>query len=235
MFRILIGISFLFCLTGCLLGDTNCCDKICTNEIAKGIYLEKYRTFCAGVFGEVIECYVTDTISFRYKIGSYDEHKSFHVYFDEGKVIAYTLESNSKCDTIEKRIISKAQLWQYHHSDKTCIQTKPIFGANTLKCDSDYYPMSSYKTNDGNTITQVQYRCGNDYKNAVFYNDSLHFCVLIGLYIPGSRENNYKVKKMDAERYAFYNITDIQMYDTLNVETFLVTDLKDKNLISVCK
>jgi len=231
----LILILFSFCLTGCLSIDTNCCDKIFSEEIAKGIYLEKYRTFCAGVFGEVIECYVTDSTTFRYKIGSYDEHESFHVYLVKDKIIAYNLQSKTIYDTVERKFISKSQLWQYHHSDKNCLSTLPIFGTNTINCDSDYYPASSYRTNDGYIITQVQYRCGNEYTNAVYFTDSINFSVLIGIYNPGSRENNYSVNKINNESYAFYNITDIQKYDTLKVGTFLLTDLKKEKLIDVCK
>lgn len=66
--------SILF--SGCLTGDTKCCDNVGTKEISKGLYLERYRTFCAGVFGELTECYLTDSATFRQKIGSYDEHES---------------------------------------------------------------------------------------------------------------------------------------------------------------
>jgi len=136
--KILILLFLISCSTGCFLIDTKCCEFIRSGELTKGIYLEEYRTFCAGVMGEVIECYVTDSITFRYKIGFYDEHEKFHVYFNDGKVFAYKLEAKTIEKIVEQKTFTESQLLKFHDTDKNILETKPIFGANSIKCDSDY-------------------------------------------------------------------------------------------------
>ena len=233
--KLIIFIVVVFSFSGCLVGDTKCCDHVSTASISKELYLERYRTFCAGVFGELTECYLTDSTTFRQKIGSYDEHESFFAKLNGDKIEAYNFQSSLIADTIEKRTITKADLWKCHHNDTTCLRTIPIFGKNTIKCDNEFYPASSYKNDDGYFIAQVQYKCGNDYSNAVFYTDSLNFSLFIGVYIPGSFENNYSVKRNNNGSYDFYNVTDIRKVDTVKVETYLLTDLKKGKLIKVCK
>ena len=234
-FKLIIFIIVVLSFSSCLVGDTKCCDHVGTSSISNGLYLERYRTFCAGVFGELTECYLTDSTSFRQKIGSYDEHESFVTKLNGDKIEAYNFQSSIIADTIQKRTITKADLLKSHHNDTNCLKTTPIFGKNTIKCDNDFYPASSYKNDDGYFMAQVQYKCGNDYSNAVFYTDSLKFCVFIGVYIPGSFENNYNVKRNKNDSYDFYNVSDIRKVDTVKVETYLLTDLKKGKLIKVCK
>lgn len=229
---LLLPLSFVF--SGCLIMDTKCCEHIATYSISKGLYVERYRTFCAGVFGELIECYITDSATFRQKIGSYDEHETFHAHLNGEKIQAYNFQSSLIFDTISIKTISKEKLWECHHNDTNCLATSPVFGKNTIKCDNDFHPASSYKTEDGYFMAQVQYKCGSDYSNAVFYTDSSNFCIFIGVYIPGSFENNYRVKR-NKDSFDFYNITDIRKVDTVKVQTYLLSDLKKGRLITVCK
>jgi len=228
---LLIVISFPSCLTM----DTKCCDFIDSYSIPNSLYVEKYRTFCAGVFGETIDCYLTDSTSFRQLIGSYDEHQSLKVKQDGNKMEVYNLESSSIPDTLEKRTISKAELFAKHFSDSSCLTAIPIFGKNTITCDSDYYPASSYKTDDGYYMTEVQYKCGNDYLNAAYYTDSLKFRVFIGVYSPGSFSNNYSVKLNSNNNFDFFNIEYKNKVDTIKHETYLLTKLKKRGMVKVCR
>jgi len=232
--RLFLLILIVLPLSSCLVGDTKCCDYVSTNAIAKGLYIERYRTFCAGVFGELTECYITDSINFRYKIGSYDEHEFFQAILNGDSIKAYNLQSASISDTIEEKTITKDNLLKYHHTDTNCLSTSPLFGKNTIKCDTDFYPASAYKTADQNYMAEVQYKCGNDYSNAVFYTDSLHFCIFLGVYVPGSLENNYSVHR-DNDKFVFYNITDRRRLDTVKTQTYLLNNLKKEKLITVCK
>ncbi len=233
-FIVILFIVSSLLLSGCLSSDTKCCDNIGTNEIAKGLYLERYRTFCAGVFGELTECYLTDSITFRQKIGSYDEHEKFDAKLKGETVEVYNFKSSLLSDTIEQKTIIKSQLFQFHHTDKNCKKTMPLFGTNSIKCDADYYPAGSYKTDDGNYISEVQFKCGNDYSNAVFYTDSINFCVFIGIYKPGSFANNYSVKLKNNSDFIFYNITEIPKTDTVKFATFSLNELRKGKLIEVC-
>ena len=216
------------------MGDTKCCDHVSTDTISKGIYIERYRTFCAGVFGELTECYISDSATFRCKIGSYDEHEYFRVRLNGDKIEAYNLQSGSISDTIEKKTITRDDLLKYQHTDKNHLSVSPMFGQNTIKCDNDSSPASSFKTDDGNYMTQVQFNCGNDYSNAVFYTDSSHFCVFIGVYVPGSLENNFSVRRSN-DNFYFYNITERRKVDTVKIQTYLLADLKKEKLINICK
>ena len=220
----------------CLIGDTKCCDHVSTYSISNKLYVEQYRTFCAGVFGELTYCYITDSSSFRQKIGFYDEHESFRVNLNGDKIETYNLQSYLISDTVERKTITKTDLWKYHHNDTTCINTSPVFGKNTLECSNDFFPVSSYKDGDGYYIAQIQYKCNTNHSNAVFYTDSLNFCIFVGIYIPGSFENNYHVKwNRNEDQYDFYNITQKFKSDTVKTKTFLLADVRKGKLIKVCK
>jgi hypothetical protein len=234
--RVIILILFITSIlfSGCLTGNTKCCDNVGTKEIAKALYLERYRTYCAGVFGELTECFLTDSTTFRQKIGSYDEHERFCVTLNGETVDAYNFESSLLSDTVESKSITKDELFQFHHTDKNCLTTTPLLGINSITCDSDFYPASVYKTDDGNYVTETQFKCGNNYLNAVFYTDSLQFSVFVGVYQPGSFENNYSVKRKDKDSFIFYNITNRQKTDTVKFVTFTLTELKKGKLIEVC-
>ena len=212
--------------------STKCCDELGSVKIADGLYLEKYRTFCAGVFGEVKRCYVTDSLTFRQKIGSYDEHETFQVNLNGEIVEAYTFETSFFNDTIDKKTITKEQLFQFHHTERNCITTTPIFGENSLKCDNNQHYWTS-KMDNGYYMPAFQFQCdNNDYSNAVFYTDSLNFSVFIGIYVPGG--NPYRVEQRDEKNIIFYNIAYRTKIDTVNFETFPLSELKKGKLIEVC-
>lgn len=232
--RLIFLIPFLFLLSSCLTGDTKCCEHVSTDFISKGYYLERYKTFCAGVFGEMTKCYLTDSANFRKEIGSYDEHESFFAKLNGDKIEAYNIRSSLAADTVAKETISKTELWNYHHTAKDCFSIKPVFGNNTIRCDNDFYPAFSYKTSKGYYMTQIQFKCNSDYSNAVFYTDSTNFCVFIGIYVPGSFENIYSVQQAKGN-FEFYNVTEKQIVDTLKVQTYLLSDLKKGQLINACK
>lgn len=231
--RILFLLALYLFFSGCLTMDTKCCDHVGTYAISKGLYVERYRTFCAGVFGELTECFITDSATFRQKIGSYDEHESFQAKLNGDKIEAYNFRSSLISDTIDKKTIFKEDLWKFHHSVTNCLATAPLFGTNTIKCDN-HFPASSYKTGDGYYISKAQFQCGNDYSDAVFYTDSSRFCIFIGIYTPGSFENNYSVR-WNNDSFDFYNVTDKTKVDTVKVQMYLLSDLKKGRLISVCK
>ena len=212
----------------------NTCEQLGSSEISKGLYLERYKTYDAGVWGELIECYITDSLSFRTKIGSFDEHESFYAIQKGDTIEAYNFESRLLNDTIESKTISQKELFKIHHTDKQCISTKPLFGINSLKCDTDYYSASSYKTEQGLYHTEIQFKCGSEYKNAIFYTDSLKFCIFVGLYEPGSFENNYSCDKIGVDSFEFYRINNINKVDTVKRQAFRLMDLKKHKLIKVC-
>lgn len=211
------------------------CEFIGSSPISNSLFIERYKTFDAGVWGENIDCYITDSTTFRQKIGSFDEHESFFAKQYGNNIEAYNVESSYTPDTVETKMISKAQLYSNHYSDSSCLNKIPLFGKNTIKCDSNYYDASGYKIEDGYYISQIQYKCGNDYLNAVYYTDSLKFRVFVGVYSPGSFSNNFSVKLGADSSFYFYNIEEKPKVDTVKHVTYLLSELKKRGLIKVCK
>ena len=233
-FYIMIKLIFIFSLAIFLSSCRNTCEQLGTNQFSKGLFLERYKTYDAGVWGELIECYITDSFTFRQKIGSYDEHEFFHAKLDGDKIVAYNIESSRYADTTERKSISKIDLLQKQQTDRHCLSTIPIFGTNSIKCDSIITPAGSYKTADGYYISQVQHHCGNDFLNAVYYTDSVKFSIFIGVYNPGSLTNNYSVKLDSTGTFNFYSIEYKNKADTIKTKTYLLADLKKGSLIKVC-
>jgi hypothetical protein len=229
----LLTALLLSILPGCLDTGEPCCQYLDTEIIAKGLYIERYRTYCAGVFGESITSYLTDSLHFRQVIGGNDEHGNFGMQLNGNELKTYTTESSFVRDTCEVKTISKADLLNYHHIDTACVGVSPIFGKNIIQCNNHSDPYS-YKTVDGNSITTVQYHCGNDYLNAVLYTDQLKFCVLAGIYNPGS-DTSYSINANTNDTYSFYRTESRTVIDTLNVQTFLISDLKKGRLMQPCE
>lgn len=232
--KLLLLMSVILFLTGCLIIDKKCCKYLSTQTISKKLYVERYQTFCAGVFGDLTECYITDSTSFRFKIGEYDEHERFRVEVNGNKVKAYNFDVNAIPDTIAKKVVSQTELLNYHHTVTNCLSTSPLFGKNTITCNNKLGEVSSYRTDEENYLTSIQYHCNDDFSNAVFYTDSLNFCVLLGISDPGSLENNYSVQKGE-QSFEFYNVTYRTKTQILKTQNYLLSDLKKKPLISVCK
>jgi hypothetical protein len=211
------------------------CEFMGSHPISKSLFLERYKTFDAGVFGERIDCYITDSVSFRKQIGFYDEHEFFFAILVGHNIEAYNVTSSLVSDTLESRLFSKAELFSNHYSDSSCLGAIPVFGKNIIKCDSDFYEASSYKNDDGYFTTQVQYKCGNNFLNAVYYTDSSRFRVFIGIYSPGSYSNNYSVKLGADKNFYFYDIEEKPKSDTVKHVTYVLSELKKGALINVCK
>ena len=231
----LIGALAALSFTSCLNIDTKCCEHVGTSTISKGLFVEKYKTFCAGVFGDLTECFITDSLTFRQKIGSYDEHERFFAVLDKDKIIAYNFQVLTYSDTTEKKSLSRNEIFKMHQVDENCLTNIPLFGKNLIKCDDNTNPMSSYKNEDGYYISDIQHHCDSSYLDAIYYIDTAKFSVFVGVNEPGSFENNYSVKLDNNSTFNFYNITFKQKIDTTKTETFLLTDLKEGKLVKVCK
>ena len=228
-------VSFIVSLICCSCMNNNVCRPYGSHAISKTLFLEKYKTFDAGVWGELIDCYLTDSLSFRAKVGSFDEHEFFFASLNGDFVDAYNVESSRIPDTVENKSFSKADIFKNKFSNLSSLGAKPLFGKNTIRCDDNFYDASSYKTDDGYYMSQVQYKCENEFLNAVYYTDSSKFRVFIGIYSPGSLSNNYSVKLGSDSNFYFYNIDENKVkVDTLKHVRYLLSDLHKNGLINVC-
>ncbi len=148
--------------------------------------------------------------------------------------MTYNYQEVSIPDTIEKKTLTKQELWKLHHTAINCLTTIPIFGKNSIVCDDDFYEASSGEMEKGYCISQVQYKCGNDYRNAVFYTDSLNFSVFVGVVIPGE-STYYSVNATTNSTFDFYHIESKRKIDTLRSKIFLMEDIQKSKLLQVCK
>jgi len=107
--------------TGCY-DDNSKKDYEKTELLGDGIYCETYRVFGGGVYGgDVYSEYLTDSISFRYFVGSYDDNNNL-TYTIKGSVIEIRHISYDKkdgaviVDKIEK--LSKEDVKHHPKSEK---------------------------------------------------------------------------------------------------------------------
>lgn len=222
-------------LTGCLF-DTDCCEHRSTGEITPGLYIERYLTFCGGVFGgELTTSYLTDSTVFRQPIGSDDEHEFLGCSIDGDILYTHLVESRDSEYIATRKFFTPSQLSAYHHTPATCIGTAPLFGSNPIACDSDFYDFSSYETFKGHHITSVQYKCGSDYLNAQFFTDSSKFCILLDIDDVGKSGNMYRVENKGDTLFEFQEVAFIHWVDTIETETFRISALKKKGFAKVCK
>ncbi|MEM6264097.1 MAG: hypothetical protein AAGI38_16400, partial [Bacteroidota bacterium] len=156
----------LISLSGCLSLETDCCDYVNSYVLSDGLYVEKFRTFCAGVFGEVITSYLTDSTNFRMRIGSADEHGRLIASQNGNTVTTYVVESKLLTDTLEIKTINELAMKSYRY-DSACTNAIPLFGTNLIKCNN-YHPFSSYECERGYYIATDQFKCKTDYLNAVY-------------------------------------------------------------------
>jgi hypothetical protein len=223
----------VFAFSGCLSPGQPCCELVGTSAIDHGLYVERYRTYCAGVFGEMTTCYLTDSVGFRQVIGRYDEHEHFRTTLRGDSIITFNCQTTLLEDTVERRSLSITQLRRCHQTDSALLQQSPLFGTNTIACNTDFYPASSYKAEEGYTISQVQFKCGNLYQNAVFCADS-SWSIFLGVDVPGEMTGNYKVRRTSDSIWEFYNVTFKHRVDTTQSAGFSLAELKKEGMGKTC-
>lgn len=224
----LVAISY----SGCLTMDTACCIPLSKDAIGNNLYVEKYLTFCGGVYGERIDHFLTDSTHFRSNIGWNDEHNVLSVSISNNIVYVYKIESFAVYDTLEHASLSKAALLMFKDTGSATKTSQPLFGINPLACNNGYYA-SSYKLEDNYFITSDQFKCGNTFINADYLTDSMHFRLLIGFYDVGSGpEYSVQVHKDSVD---FYKKQSRSKSDTLETNTFKLSELLHAGFSNACK
>jgi len=70
--------------------NSNCCELLHTTKLNRDVYVEMFRTYCGGVHaGETYSYYVTDSLSYRFKIGEHHDHNSFTFELKEDSIKTY--------------------------------------------------------------------------------------------------------------------------------------------------
>jgi len=77
-----------------------------TVSICNDLHIEVFRTFSSGAFGsDLVDDYLTDSVNFRLRIGSYDEYYG-SIYY-QCEMDSITIEKREKSDTISMHTIEK--------------------------------------------------------------------------------------------------------------------------------
>lgn len=218
---------------GCLPRNTDCCTHVNTRRLDDSLFLERYKTFCGGVFGEMNRSYLTDSSTFRAYLDSDDEHQKLSILYGHGVLTSLRLASNFITDTFESKSLSLDELIREKRFDSSEVLNDPIFGLNDLTCVT-FSPFTAYKITDSLFISKDQYHCGNAYINAVYLTESTHFRRLIGLSKPSSGPH-YSVEMKGNHQLMLY-VKDTRIsYDTLQVRKMRLDSLKAFGFEEVCE
>ena len=210
------------------------CDYLYTEKIDENLYAEYYQTFSAGVYGEVVSCFLTDSISFRCKVGSNDEHGRTYLSKKGEYIYINNCETKTIYDTVEKVSITETEFGEKSKEQKDCDFPKPIFGKNILKCKNGI-DTSSWKTDKEINFRKIQFKCDNQYLDALYFINKKNESIFVGIYIPGSLENNYDYDIDSNGRTIFYRVNYIRKLDTVKTEKKLLSELKNTGMNNVCK
>lgn len=213
--------------------SVTCCKYKGTQHLDSGLYIERYYTFCAGVFGEVITCYLTDSSSFRTKIGNYDEHGFLSIEKKSDYIMTYNIENRIETDTLKRIRLTKSELIQKSTKDKSTDTLKPVFGSSRKLC-GNYHHYNDYAINDKFYISVNQYHCNDEWLNAVYFTDSRSFKILIGLEVPGEQISYYctPINNYEFDFCETYTRTES---DTIKTRKFILNTLKNSKFERVCK
>ena len=221
----------LFSYSGCLVGDTDCCKYIRTDKIAHKLYIEKYQTFCGGVFGERIDHYITDSTSFRSNVGWNDEHNFLSISLHNDSAFVYKIESVSTTDTLSQKSLPINDLFRFRDMKSATTMSHPLFGINTLTCNDSYF-FSSSEVGNKYFLSSDQFKCGNTFINADYLTDTTNFHLLIGFYDVGS--GPFYSVKIDKDSVHFYQKKYGNRTDTIEEKKFKISDLRKEGLVKVC-
>ncbi len=227
--QILVGVFFL---QGCSFATSDCCNYEGTHTVSDSLYVGRYTAFCAGVFGERTDYYLTDSSRFRKKIGWSDEHSGLSVIKNGAVVDVYRIESNVIVDTISSKTIALSDILSSHHFDSSGVNATPVFGKNIKLCNS-WQNLYCYKNDDGFYIAEDQFHCGNDYVNALYFTDSVHFRILLGFQKPG--EARFDACKNSKGEIVFIEFNRRNEDDTIEHKVFKMCDLIVGGMEKTCK
>jgi hypothetical protein len=227
------SLIFILFFYSCINSST--CEFIGSSQISKSLFLERYKTFDAGVWGERIDCFITDSINFRKNVGFYDEHEFLFARLVNSNIEVYNVQSLPISDTLETKAFSKMDLYKSKYSNSSCLNAIPVFGINNITCDNNYHEASSYKKDNGHFMTEIQYKCGSKYLNALYYTDSSKFRVFVGVYDWSNLTNIYSVNLGKDSIFYFYNVKEKHKTDTVKHVTYALADLKKGPFIKGCK
>ncbi len=229
----LILILTVFTLNGCFSVDSECCDFIDSYSINDSLHVERYRTFCAGVFGETVTYCLTDSTNFRKSIGSKDEHGNVQIAEKNGVINFILTETKFIQDTLDlkRNILSNLNRSNtYIPGDTNCL---PLFSKEKLPC-THFSHLYSRELEHGFFLRTDQYQCNGEYINAVSLTDSIEINILIGFQKPGGSPS-YQINFVTNNEINVYQFDSHRAYDTLLVNAVTINTLKKEKLTGFCK
>lgn len=237
-------LSILMSVISC--SDTDCCDYLSTEKISEGIYLEKYIVYCGGVLGvSVVESYLTDSVSFRIKVGKEFDHNSFTVIEINGSYYGLLSEFQRK-----KVILSKTS---YKLSDLTFSKFaseyssfQPLVGELLFDCNnhSGFRDLNYGNNNSNYKVKRTQFQCDNNgekiYINAFYLINAKNQWLLMYNYdmknwSKGKTHFNYQINKKNLLITEYELIPNVDTVEYKLIDLDKLKEESNSRLTPICE
>ena len=198
------------------------------------MYLEAVTTLNFGVWGELTDYFLTDSTSFRSKIGSDDEHQFTNVEILKDSIFVVTYEREVlKTDTLDEVKFDYFLKSKYPVKNGISLNLNPVFGINKI-INEKAIDSCSYIQNNNTFLVKKKYKDSYPTIEAEYLTDKKTYNIFIG--IPNSSTNYYETILNDkSEVIKIMNLKDSVKIDTIKKDLFSLTKLKKGSLICICK
>lgn len=216
--------------------DYFCCDYLGTKQISEDVFIERYRTFCGGVWGgDVIDTYLTDKKTYRIKVGSEDDNNSFDVFYDNGLYYGVLYDYKYMQKTIRKDTFHLPMLSFSSIDTANFINLLPLVGDLLFDCNNHTSLEDDYNLNNSQyKVKKTQFQCDScgtvKYYNAYYLINSKNEWHLMYNYdmdkwTKGKSHFDYYINENNLLIKEYETITII---DTLEFYEINLTEIKDK-------
>lgn len=220
---------FLF---GC--GSNDCCEHLYTETLSEKIYIEKYRTYCGGVYaGEAYTSYVTDSTTFRFKSWITSEHSFLNFDLDGETLKIQELERIHKNSIVNSERFNIISMTKHSNNAMNNPFDEPLIKTNLISNEIRRGHFSNWKIDENYSVQTYQSFCkptkdSSSFINSVYLAKDTNLIQLLVTY-----DMNKWAKGLD---HYNYNINDsiltieeknsYDVVDTLRMKEFDFTFLK---------
>ncbi|TCZ72248.1 hypothetical protein [Flaviaesturariibacter aridisoli] len=213
-------------------GNTDCCERLSRDSLAHGLYVERYHTFCAGVWGDGYTLYLTDTTSFRARIGWQDEHGHLGWRLDADSLRVFRYEFADDIDTLRHVQLFPEQLAAVRAKGHEVL-LQPLLGVPPPDCVQLVTDPGFTELSEGYRLRSRQLQCPPNYTNEYRLIDGKGLNLLLGYDRPGENLSFYPTVQKDGS-IDIYETTSRQWRDTTLREAFYLPALRHAGLVQPC-
>ena len=239
IFLVVFFLGFAYFILSYLAPFEKCCKLRRTEKIGTDLYIEHYLTMNGGVLGgEMVDCYLTDSSTFRQHITKYDEHIFPEFAINNNILKIFTICNYYKHDTLEHTLLSINDLVSISASKNNSVFPISESDQNKLLCDT---LINSYIDKISNVNSNVQpyyfqvekYQRYNNWVDACYISDSLNFKLLVGIIDP--QKMVIKINRTDSTHFEFLEIKYQLIDDTVKTESYDICKLKNSGFVQPCQ